>query len=757
MCNPPSMMQKDLNYLFLIFFIIFNLNQLAAQEFSRLNYDFIIDQKVLSNPLVGGLNSPQLSMVDLNEDGIMDLYVFDRQDNKQLTFLNNGTEYTYAPEYAANFPELGEWVQLRDYNKDGAMDIFAYSDAQVHGILVYRGVYENKVLKFERFNTGENLNILHYTDIINRKFNLVVTNADYPAIEDVDCDGDLDVLTFDLFGSLLVLYTNQSVERGFGMDSLLYFEEDDCWGGFEEDSFTSEIRLSSRQGDCVEVFAQEEIPLGFRHAGSTTLALDLDGDQDKEIIIGDIGSEKMVLLHNEGDCEVAWMQAPDIAFPNYDVPVELPIFPAAFYLDLDNDGKKDLAVSPNNAANSENLESLWFYKNTTSNSNPVFELQKKTFLIDEMIDLGEDASPTIVDYNADGLLDLVVGNGTFFVPFGVGNDARLFLFKNVGTPIEPRFELVDDDYLDMQQFTTNTNITNFTPTFGDLDNDGDLDALVGEVNGQLFYAENIAGAGNPLQFAPWIAQYMEINIGQQSTPQIIDLNRDGLMDLIIGENKGNVNYFQNIGSPTEPQFNKDETQFPNARFLGNVDSRVPGFGDGFSAPFFIEQNGRYHLLVGGVAGNVEWYDNVEGNFYDNFSLRNEFIGGIDIGGLAKPALADLDSDGRLEIVVGTARGGLTIFQTDFENTPVVSTNDHLADFKLQIYPNPAKEETFVNWEDRDVQSLDLRLLNITGQIIRAWKKVTANSRLDLNHVPSGVYFLEFKSVRGFTTRKLVID
>ncbi|HEU4718343.1 MAG TPA: VCBS repeat-containing protein, partial [Bacteroidia bacterium] len=51
----------------------------------------------------GGVNFAQFSEIDLNQDGVMDLFVFDRTGNKISTYINNGTagqvDYHYAPEY----------------------------------------------------------------------------------------------------------------------------------------------------------------------------------------------------------------------------------------------------------------------------------------------------------------------------------------------------------------------------------------------------------------------------------------------------------------------------------------------------------------------------------------------------------------------------------------------------------------------------------------------------------------------------------
>ena len=63
-------------------------------------------------------------------------------------------------------------------------------------------------------------------------------------------------------------------------------------------------------------------------------------------------------------------------------------YPASYYIDVTNDGIKDLLVTTNSENNSENFESIWLYTNNGQN-NPNFTLFEKTnFLQDEMIDLG---------------------------------------------------------------------------------------------------------------------------------------------------------------------------------------------------------------------------------------------------------------------------------------------------------------------------------------------------------------------------------
>ena len=81
---------------------------------------------------VGGMDYCQFSNIDLDFDGVEDLFVFDRTCNKVMTFLQKGgpgeTDYEYAPQYETEFPsDLHDWALLVDYNCDGKKDIYTYA------------------------------------------------------------------------------------------------------------------------------------------------------------------------------------------------------------------------------------------------------------------------------------------------------------------------------------------------------------------------------------------------------------------------------------------------------------------------------------------------------------------------------------------------------------------------------------------------------------------------------------------------------
>ncbi|HEU4719052.1 MAG TPA: FG-GAP-like repeat-containing protein, partial [Bacteroidia bacterium] len=127
-----------------LLFLLFAVTGAGAQSiagFSRVDSIAVYDGGQLRNPWSGGHNYCQLSEIDLNGDGIKDLFVFDRSGNKITTYINLGTpnqvDYVLAPEYVSRFPLMHDWCLLRDYNCDGKEDIFTCSIA---GFAIYKNV-----------------------------------------------------------------------------------------------------------------------------------------------------------------------------------------------------------------------------------------------------------------------------------------------------------------------------------------------------------------------------------------------------------------------------------------------------------------------------------------------------------------------------------------------------------------------------------------------------------------------------------------
>ena len=366
--------------LFLILVALNGLGQSSIHQDNKLNKSVQVSDVSKSEfpfAWAGGMNSCQYNEIDINLDGILDLLVFDRVGDRLMPFINGGLsntiDYTYAPEFISLFPQFYSWVIFRDYDADGLMDIFTYSK-EYPGMIVYRNISQNE-LKFElvvypyltSFQGGGEVNIL-------------VTDVDFPGIDDIDGDGDLDILTFWGLGSFVEYHQNQSMELYGIPDSLVYIEVSQCWGRFAENEEGNEIYLDT----CMTGSNNLLKPEGERHTGSTFLLIDLDNDQDKDLLLGDVDYPNLIALINERENGVDIMveQQPD--FPSYDENIDLFSMPCAAFIDVNNDQAKDLLVSPFDPSlvTSENKNSSWLYLNEGSTEQPVFALETKSFLQD---------------------------------------------------------------------------------------------------------------------------------------------------------------------------------------------------------------------------------------------------------------------------------------------------------------------------------------------------------------------------------------
>jgi len=695
--------------------------------------------------LTGGLTNPQFSEIDLDGDGDQDLVYFDRVGFAIVPFINGGTpntvDYTFAPEYAYRFPKVENWMLLRDYNCDNLEDLFAYKYDNITGrvsITVYRASRDaqNKI----QFSLAKNT--IEYTlKGQNQGYNLFNSSADLPAVDDIDGDGDMDILNFNSSGGYIEMFRNESQENGWGCDSLNYVFYDNCWGRMYESGVTEAIDLSPRIDSCAGYPNWTPVRRA-RHAGSTILTLDMNNDGVKEIILGDLSFSNLNLLTNGGNKDTAHLTAQETFFPMNSISANIEIFPAAFYVDVNNDGAKDLVAAPNILGNSKNLEN-WYYKNTGTANFPVFTYQESQFLVDEMIDLGTGAAPTFWDYNGDGLMDILVGNYNKYISPAI-QGCYLSLYENIGTATQPAYRLVNDDFANMKQY----NLRRLVPTLADMDGDNDQDLLLGDEDGLLIYLENQGSSTNP-SFSSLIPNYSSIDVGQNAVPQLVDVNRDGKIDLLIGERNGNTNYYENIGTTTSPSFSSTAT----SETFGFIDAKLPGLSEGNSAPHLVDINGEYHLFMGNESGQIWQYTNIDNNLLGTFTRLNTTIDMIDEGEESIVSVANINTDSELEFLIGNKRGGLGLY-TEY----IVSSIDVVtaSSTTFSIAPNPTDGQVKVEFSALINKDVVIQITNTLGQVVlqkEVWLEQT--TALNLQYLPTGTYILTVETDKERYLSKLI--
>ncbi|MGI9509493.1 MAG: FG-GAP-like repeat-containing protein, partial [Geminicoccaceae bacterium] len=249
------------------------------------------------------------------------------------------------------------------------------------------------------------------------------------------------------------------------------------------------------------------------------------------------------------------------------------------------------------------------------------------------------ATPTLVDIDGDGDLDMFVGD----------NSGSMKFFENEGSASNPSFASSVTNPFGFVDIGVES-----APTFADLDNDGDLDALVAESDGTLNYFENTGSANNPSFASPTGNPFGLQDVGSYASATFVDIDNDGDQDVFVGEQFGNFYYMENTGTANSPSF---ATATMNPFGLSDLGFLVDiKFAD-------IDSDGDLDAFVGEDSGNTYHLENTGGASNPAFAaaVANPF-GLTDVGSESSLAFGDLNGDGALDIVAADSSGQFTYFE-----------------------------------------------------------------------------------------------
>ena len=238
-------------------------------------------------------------------------------------------------------------------------------------------------------------------------------------------------------------------------------------------------------------------------------------------------------------------------------PVEVFGWPSPNFADFDGDGDLDLLCG-------EFLDGFTYFENVGSRSKPAYADGKRLKTADGRpltMDL-EMITPTAIDWDDDGDLDLIVGD----------EDGRVALVENAGTLRDDR----TPQFLPPRYFQQEADDLKFgalaTPVGFDWDGDGDFDILSGDTAGYIGFFENLSGPGveAPKWAAPRLLEAegtaIRIMAGPNGSIQgpceakwgyttlsVADWDADGLPDLLVNSIWGKVLWHRNVGSREAPK------------------------------------------------------------------------------------------------------------------------------------------------------------------------------------------------------------
>ena len=733
---------------FISFFLIIiqSNNTLLGQKLSFIQSQDLTVLKsgdTLKSSWAGGINSAQISTMDLNNDQLNDVVIFDKSGNKILTFINHIDHYVYDSQYESYFPKIENWMLLRDYNDDGKKDIFHSVSG---GIGVWKNTSSNNNLSFTQVTSP-----YIFSQQYNFSSNLYVSKNDIPDINDIDMDGDLDIVTFSILGGNLEYHQNLSVDSGFGKDSLIFELKNACWGHFYEGGLTNTCTLfdtcltnvSSPESPTINISRQDSNQL--RHAGSTVLSLDLNNDNVRDILLGDVSFPNIVALYNDNkgvNMNTSFVNQ-DTLFPNNSIPVDLYLYPGTFYEDVTFDGVKDLLASPGTDNDTEDKKSVWCYENTGSNNAPSFNLSSKNMFQNEMLDFGKSSSPLLIDLNNDGLKDLMFGYlGEFDLSSLNHYKSAISVYMNTGTSQNPKFEWLTDDFQNLSSLINNIDLY---PAMADLDNDGDLDAIIGDYSGHIHLLTN--GSSNPSLINLTMTQPQmqddqgsPIDVGYCAKPVLFDIDMDSDLDLIIGEATGTLTFYENIGSINSPIFSLVSETF------GGVNVTEWWTNIGSSVPNFKYINNELTLFVGSERGALFMYDSIANNLDGNFNLVDSNVSNFSVGPHISPTLGYLNNDTVIDLILGSRRGGASLFYGSIDSV----TNNVTEIQKEEIFfsPNPTKDLINCSYK----KAFSYKLFNQDGRLIETGM---SKENINISKLSDGIYFISIFNDSINNTFKIV--
>lgn len=648
-------------------------------------------------PFLGGFNIPRPQLVDIDSDGDLDLFIQEKPD--QIIFFEQDLTRTGSPFVwrSNHFQELdvGEWFRFADIDGDGDEDLLT---ERRFGLIQY--------FKNEGSTTSPNFFLAADTLFDHQGAPVFVDRTNIPNITDIDCNGQLDLFVGRLDGTI----------RRYEID------------GFSSENVPQFALVDERFQDIeivAEVLGKREAK---RHGANTLTFVDIDADGDQDLFWGDFFEAGLLYFENTGSCEAPQFSNEPTAFPPDD-PIKTSGYNAPAFGDVDRDGNLDLLVGVLGGAfsSAQNVaDNLYFYQGA-GGTTMIFQTAR--FLSN--LDFGSDGYPVLYDLDGDEDLDLVVTNS---LDPGSLIASKASVFENQGSRSNPVFHYSDSLRLDPA--------FNYTPTFGDLDGDGDADMLVGSWQGPIVYykKEEPALTG----FVRVAGSFLELPPGSgNTTPVLVDIDADLDLDLVVGEANGTLNLFRNTGSARDPVFDA-----PEEEWLGiDVGRRsVPVFND-------IDSDGDVDLIIGTDQDGLLLYRNTGTAQLPVFQLETGYF---DIPLLRRmvPAIADIDADGDVDLFAGTLEGGILFF----ENEALASSKEKQprnSTFLFSNYPNPFVAKTTIRIESSYIGLIDVKLFDLTGREVMPVYNGLANAEIlrveiDLTHVPAGVYFLRLTQADGST-------
>ena len=453
---------------------------------------------------------------------------------------------------------------------------------------------------------------------------------------------------------------------------------------------------------------------------------DVDDDNDFDMVVGLSEDGGVKIYINTGTVSTAQFSESNVinigdvglyAYPNF--------------CDMDADGDQDIVVG-------RDAHGFVYYQNNGSPQTGSWEVNASVFT-----GMGDETywnSPGLTDINGDGTIDLIFGtaagplhyyenNGTQTVPSWLENTTLFGGVLDVGGASNPFFydfdgdgdlDLISGSQLGDIKYYENVstayaiaweeNSSYFASidhsiysaiTLGDVNNNGLPDAIVGDLSGHFYFHRN---TGFGYIFESDVLSF--VALGGWSAPRLVDMDDDNDLDIVAGNENGNLFYFENQGTPSTPNW------VEISGFFGSIDvgsNCVPTVGD-------LDMNNSLDIVTGDISGELQFFENIEGTWTENPYP----VSGISGGQNTTPALVDLDNDGDLDLALGNYDGTFNYYENLHIVVDIDPEQPQINSYKLNNFPNPFSNSTTISFYGTTIshELSQIKIYNLKGQLVK---------------------------------------
>jgi len=438
---------------------------------------------------------------------------------------------------------------------------------------------------------------------------------------------------------------------------------------------------------------------------------DMDADGDSDLLVGKDGYGFNYYQNVGSAASLVWTQSSS----QFSGLGNTTYWNSPCLVDLTGDGKQDLVHGTSSGP-------LKYFRNTGSLSAASWT--EVTSLFGGVLDVGGASTPRFVDFDGDGDQDMFSGSTLGYIKY----------FENVGTPTSPAWSPNHSSFASVDHSI-------YSAVYpADLDDDGLIDLIVGDLSGDLYFHRN-TGSGFPVQSG----FFAGINVGGFSNPVLYDLDSDQDLDLVIGREDGTISCYENTGTSTSATWTADPTEFSGIDVGSNA---VVTFGD-------VNNDDWLDMVVGDLFREIQIFTKSGDGWVD--LNDEEWLSGLDVGQNATPALINLNGGPNLDLVVGNYDGTFQYYE-NLLMSGIENRNGPNSSVLHSAFPNPFNPEVNIRYDLVMAQNVSLDVYDLTGARVRNLIAGTQSSGVhelswnglaeDGNPASSGIYIVVFEG-QGF--------